>query len=72
MQLQFFHNAALFYLFYCGGFDKSISQIVAEGEVIVITEPETTNCFSIDFQVNIMILSRTICVYLHFTPLLTS
>ena len=68
MQLQFFHNAALFYLFYCGGFDKNISQIVAEGEVIVITEPEVLY----RFQVSIMILSRTICVCLHFTPLLTS
>ncbi len=30
------------------------------------------NCFSINFQVNIMSLSRKFCVYLRFTPLFTS
>ncbi len=36
------------------------------------TKPEATNCFSINFQVNIMSLSRKFCVYLHFTPSFTS
>ncbi len=35
-------------------------------------EPEATNCFSVNFKLNIMILSRKFCVYLHFTPLFTS
>ena len=39
---------------------------------LVITEPEATNCFSINFQVNITSLSFKFCVYLHFTPLFTS
>ena len=29
-------------------------------------------CFSINFQVNVMSLSRKFCVYLHFTPVFTS
>ena len=60
-------------------------QLGAEGEVIqadihwaakrqaeyefVITEPKATDCFSINFQVNIMSLSGKFCVYLHFTAL---
>ncbi len=36
---------------------------------LVITEPKATNCFSINFQVNIVILSRKCCVYVHFTSL---
>ncbi len=38
---------------------------------LVITEPEATNCFSIYLQVNIMSLSRKLCVYLHFILLFT-
>ena len=38
---------------------------------LVITEPEATNCFSINFQVNIVSLSRKFCVYLYFTSLFT-
>ena len=38
---------------------------------LVITEPKATNCFNINFQVNVVILSRKFCVYLHFTSLLT-
>ena len=37
-----------------------------------MTKSEETNCFSINYPVNIMILSRKFCVYLHFTPLFTS
>ncbi len=39
---------------------------------LVITEPEATNCFSINFLVNTTSFSRKVCVYLHFTPLFTS
>ncbi len=57
-----------------------LKQLVAEGEVItgsysielLITEPEATNYFSINFQLNILSLSRKFCVYWHFTPLFTS
>ena len=42
------------------------------GEVNIITEPEATNSFSINFQANIMSLSCKFCVYLHFTPLFLS
>ncbi len=41
----------------------------------VTTEPEATNCFSINFQVNIRILRRKLCVYLRCiwrTPAWTS
>ncbi len=38
---------------------------------LVITEPEATNCFSLNFHVNIVRLSRKFCVYLHFTLLFT-
>ena len=38
---------------------------------LIITEPEANNCFSINFQVNIVSLSRKFCVYLHFTSLFT-
>ncbi len=46
-------------------------KLISEHEV-VLTEPEATNCFILNFQVNIMILSRNFYVYLHFTPLFTS
>ncbi len=36
-----------------------------------ITSPSATNCFSINFQVNIVSLGRKFCIYLHFTPLFT-
>ena len=39
---------------------------------LVITEPEATNFFSINFQVNIASFSWKFCVYLHFTPFFTS
>ena len=52
---------------------KLIYSLSREGEYeLAITEPEATNCFSINFQVNIMILSRNFFVYLHFTPLFIS
>ncbi len=37
----------------------------------VITEPEETNCFSRNFQLNIVSLSCKFCVNLHFTSLFT-
>ena len=39
---------------------------------LVITKPVATHCFSINFQVNIMILSGKFCVCLHFTLLFLS
>jgi hypothetical protein len=38
---------------------------------LAIHKTGRTVCFIINFQVNIMILSREFCVYLHFTPLFT-
>ena len=38
---------------------------------LIITEPDVTNYFSINFQLNIMSLSRQFCVYSQFTPLFT-
>ncbi len=36
-----------------------------------ISEPEATNCFSTNFQMNIMMLNCKFCVYLYVTPLFT-
>ncbi len=64
-------------------FNSYIYQLVAEGDLIkahihraakrqgeyeiIITEPEATKCFSINFQLNFIILSLKFSVYLHFT-----
>ena len=46
----------------------TISRFRLSDYKLIFTEPRS---FSINFQVNIVSLSRKFCVYLHFTPLFT-